>query len=346
MTQHPMVQKFRAWILAALGIVIGVLLVGALAHESPWNLLCILYRSAFGSAYDLGMTLFYTTPLIFTGLAVAVPLRAGLFNIGAEGQLLMGSMAAAAAGIWLKDWDSEWVGWICILAAMVGGGFWGGLAGWIRVKRHAHEVIVTILMNFIAAGMTSYWTLYVFTNPDTQNPETKAIGPASRFDLWTFFEGAPLSAALVLAVVLACVLEYFFNRHPLGFEIQAVGENEVASKISGRIPTNRVMLLSMLMGGALAGWVAVPQVLGQAGKFQIGFSPGYGFLGIAVALLAKGRPVGILFSALLFGALTKGSLDLDLETETVTRDVSMVLQALVIWIASSRLMEKRMRVRA
>jgi len=154
----------------AFGLALG-LGVTRLAGESPWHVLEILWKSAFGSRYDFGMTLFYSTPLIFTGLAVAVPFQAGLFNIGAEGQLTLGALAAAAVGaIW------PGVPWplapaLAIVAAIAAGMVWGAIPGWLRAKRGSHEVINTIMLNFIAAGLASYVTLYLLKNPDTQNPE-------------------------------------------------------------------------------------------------------------------------------------------------------------------------------
>lgn len=336
-------KVLRPWLLALVGIIVGVLLVGTLADESPLTLIRILTKSAFGSQYDLGMTLFYATPLIFTGLAVSIPLQAGLFNIGAEGQLLMGALFATITGIVLKDWDAEWMTIVCALAAMIGGGLWGWIAGFLRAVRGTHEVIVTILMNFIAAALTSYITLYLFKNPDSQNPETVAVGDLTRLDQWEWAGGAPLTHSLIIAIVSAIIIHVLVYRHRYGFWLRATGENVTAARVSGGIPTRRVQWWSLAVGGALAGLVALPCVLGQSGKFLIGFSPGFGFVGIAVALLGGGRPLPVIFGALLFGALTKGALDLDLETERVTRDVSLVLQALVIWIASSKIGLKRGR---
>src|SRR3989454_2648976 len=187
-----------------LAVVVGLALglaVTRLAGESPWHVLQILAKSAFGSRYDFGMTLFYTTPLILTGLSVAIAFHAGLFNIGAEGQLTLGALAAAAVGaVWPGlSWPAAPV--FAAGAALLAGTVWGAIPGWLRAKRGSHEVINTIMLNFIAAGIASYVTLYLLKNPDTQNPETRPIGPSYLIHQFGFFGGAPVSTALLLAIV-------------------------------------------------------------------------------------------------------------------------------------------------
>src|SRR5882724_9530313 len=311
-------RKFLQPILAvAFGLALG-LGVTRIAGESPWHVLQILWKSAFGSSYDVGMTLFYSTPLILTGLAVAVPFQAGLFNIGAEGQLTLGALAAAAVGaVWpALPWPVAPV--LATLAAILAGMLWGAIPGWLRAKRGSHEVINTIMLNFIAAGIASYVTLYLLKNPDTQNPETRPIGTGYLIHQFGMFGGAPVSTALLLAIVAAILVWVLLWRSVIGFEMRAVGQNEIAARAAG-IDAGRIRILAMALAGGLAGLVGVGEVLGNAGKFRLGFSPQYGFIGIAVALLGRNQPVGVVAAALLFGALHKGTADLDLETEHVTR---------------------------
>src|SRR5271169_3445210 len=183
-----------------------------IAGENPWHVLQILGRSAFGSSYDIGMTLFYTTPLIFTGLAVAVPFQAGLFNIGAEGQLTLGALAAAAVGaIW------PGVPWplapaLAIVAAVAAGTVWGAIPGWLRARRGSHEGINTIMLNFVAAGLASYVTLYLLKNPDSQNPETRSVGAGYLIHQFNVFGGAPVSMALPLAIFAAVLVWILLSR--------------------------------------------------------------------------------------------------------------------------------------
>ena len=327
-------RKFLQPILAVVfGLALGLCFTW-LAGESPWHVLRILGKSAFGSSYDLGMTLFYSTPLIFAGLAVAVAFHAGLFNIGAEGQLTLGALAAAVVGaLWPSlPWPIAPV--LAGLGAVAAGTLWGAIPGWLRARRGSHEVINTIMLNFIAAGLASYVTLYLFKNPDTQNPETRRIGAGYLIHQFGIFGGAPVSTALPLAILTAILVWILLWRTVIGYEMRAVGQNESAARAAG-IDAARIRILAMSIAGGLAGLVGVGEVLGNAGKFRLGFSPEYGFIGIAVALLGRNQPAGVVAAALLFGALHKGTADLDLETEHVTREVSLILQALIILSVSA-----------
>jgi len=312
----------------AVGLALGVS-VTWFAGESPWNVLKILFVAAFGTRYDFGMTLFYSTPLVLTGLSVAIPFQAGLFNIGAEGQLALGALAAAAVGVLLPHVPFPLAPLLAALVAFGAGALWGALPGYLRAKRGSHEVINTIMLNFIAAGIASWVTLYLLPNPGSQNPETAPVAAGYLIPKLSSFQDAPVSWGLLIAPLVAVGVWFFLNRTVTGFETRAVGQSEDAARTGG-VNVARVQILSMALAGGIAGLVAVPEVLTNAGKFRIGFSPDYGFMGIAVALLARNKPIGILAAALLFGALHKGAGALDMETDKVTRDLSQILQALVI----------------
>lgn len=312
----------------AFGLFLG-LLISAMAGENPWKVLTILVGGSLGSRYDLGMTLFYATPLIFTGLSVAVAFHVGLFNIGAEGQLTMGALAAACVGVLFAKIPSGIAPVLAVVAAFFTGALWGAIPGWLRARRGGHEVINTIMMNFIAAGFSSWVTLYLFKNPDSQNPETKAISAAYVIYQFKFFDDAPVSLATPFAVFVAIAVTYFLWKTAWGYEMRAVGQGERAAQANG-IDSAKNRILAMFLAGGLAGLVGMGEVLGNAHRFKMGFSPGYGFIGIAVALLARNRPVGIIAAALLFAALHKGSMELDLDTEKITKDMSQILQALII----------------
>src|SRR5947209_13045558 len=202
-------KKFLQPVLAlALGLACGLAITWA-AGENPWHVLKVLEKSAFGSSYDAGMTLFYATPLIFTGLSVAIAFQAGLFNIGAEGQLTMGALAAAVVGALWPRVPSPLAPILAILAAMAGGTVWGGIPGWLRARRGSHEVINTIMLNFIAAGLASYVALHVFKNPASQNPETRPIGGGYVMQPFGIFGGAPVGSALPLALLAALAVWLF-----------------------------------------------------------------------------------------------------------------------------------------
>jgi simple sugar transport system permease protein len=257
-----------------------------------------------------------------------------LFNIGAEGQLTLGALAAAAVGALWPGVPWPVAPALATCAAILAGTIWGAIPGWLRAKRGSHEVINTIMLNFIAAGLASYVTLYLLKNPDSQNPETRPIGAGYHILQFGVFNGAPVSMALPLAFLVAALVSVLLWRTVMGYEMRAVGQSEPAARAAGINP-GRMRIIALSAAGGLAGLVGVGEVLGNAGKFRLGFSPEYGFIGIAVALLGRNRPSGVVTAALLFGALHKGTADLDLETEHVTRELSLVLQALIILSVSA-----------
>lgn len=322
----------RRWLGASLGLLVAFLLPLVIG-ENPVRVVAILFQSAFGSNYDLGLTLFYTTPLIFTGLSVALAFQAGLFNIGAEGQLLVGSVAAAAFGVWVPGLPPVLAPCAALLAAVIAAALYGGLAGWLRARRGSHEVIVTILLNFVAAGLTSWIVLNIIPNPRSQNPESIPVAPNYTFaDIDPFarwFPDTGLSLAFPIAILLAIATWWWLRRSAWGFELRAVGQNPLAARRAG-VPVERRQIQALAVAGGLAGFVSLAEVLGHSGQFRIGFSPDYGFIGIAVALLAGNNPIGVIFAAFLMGALHKGASELDMETATITRDYSKIIQALII----------------
>jgi simple sugar transport system permease protein len=323
----------RAFVKSLLGAALGLgfgLLVCQFAGESPWKVLRILYQSSFGTGYDFGMTLFYTAPLILTGLAVAIPFRAGLFNIGAEGQLTLGALAAAWAGVIGAGIGSPFLAvGFATLAAFVAGGLWGLIAGWLKSSRGSHEVITTIMLNFIAAGITSYFTLYTIKDPGSAQAETIPLPEVFHLKPFAIFNGAPMGGLIFALIGLVIALHYLLWNSSWGYELKSLGENESAAETYG-ISKTRAWVSSMFVAGGVAGLVGVIEVLGNSHRFKIGFSADYGFVGIAVALVARGNILGILPSAFLFGILQKGSASLDLETEKVTRDLSYLIQGLII----------------
>lgn len=318
------------------GFVLGLtlaLMLTLFAGENPWNIFMVLVRSAFGSSYDLGMTLSYTTPLLFCGLSVAVAFHAGMFNIGAEGQLTMGVVAAAAIGVLFPTVPFPLASFFAFSCAMIVSGLWGWIVGMLKAYRGSHEVIITIMMNFIAAGLASWFTLHIIPTRDSQNPESAMVAPQYMFKdydlIARFFPDTPVNASLGMALVLAVLLWIFLWKTSWGYELRAVGTNPDAAH-RAKISEKKWQILAMTLAGAFAGCVALSEVLGSAGQYRIGFSPDYGFIGIAVALMANNNPLGIILSAFLMGALHKGATDLDLETTTITRDFSRILQALII----------------
>ncbi len=334
---------FLPFLIAA--IVVGFLVWGM--GENPIHVYRVLILSAVGSAHAISYTLFYATPLIFTGLSVAVAFHAGLFNIGAEGQLYVGAFFATLVGLFAPSADSTSIPWLlaAVLAAFTGGALWGFIPGVLRAYRGSHEVIVTIMLNAIAVALLSYFTLYHFRDPASQSIETSKISHAA--EMWNL--SGPANATFFLALGLAVAMELFLFRTSFGYSLRAVGENESAARCAG-ISIKGVTVFSMALAGGLAGLVGVNEILGYAHRFRDGFSPGYGFLGIAVALVGRNRPIGIVLAALFFGALQNGSISLDLDTEHLSRDLITVLQGIIILTVASegmfRLWFRRWKVKS
>jgi simple sugar transport system permease protein len=195
-----------------------------------------------------------------------------------------------------------------------------------------------MMMNFIAAAIASYVTLELIKNPESQNPESRPISADFMFRNYdfvqSFFKDSPANFSLLIAIVMALVCYFFLFHTVWGYEIRSSGKNEKASEIAG-IPSRKMKILAMTLAGALAGGVALNEVLGSTGRYKMGFSPDYGFVGIAVALLARNNPLGVLASAFLFGVLQKGATDLDIETEFITRDFARIIQAILIFSVAS-----------
>src|SRR5205085_10024795 len=282
------------------------------------------------------------TPLIFAGLAVAVAFRCGLLNIGAEGQLYVAAFAAAWVGITFGGVEGRSIAnlsaWLLVplacFAAMASGAVWGAVPGVLKAKFGSHEVINTIMMNFIALALVSYFTQYHYKaqgDPILQTVPISASAHIAR--LGKFIPGLPeripLNIAFFLAL-LACVLVYIFLwRTKWGYEIRATGANPSAAEYGG-ISVRKQIVLAMAVSGALAGMVGVNEVLGYRYRYYDSFSDNYGFTGIAVALLGRNHPVGVVLAALLFGMLQHGGIYVDGFSEHVTKDIVQVLQGIII----------------
>ena len=330
-------------LLFPLAAVVAAFIVGGIVvlavGDSPVSTYTLLIGSALTWPDGIGYTLFYATPLIFTGLAVAVAFRCGLLNIGAEGQLYAASFITAWVGITCAGLPGVLLVPLCFLAALVAGGFWGAVPGVLKARFGAHEVITTIMMNFIAVALASYFTQYHYKPQGDPILETVPIGEGAHIArLGRFVPGfperIPLNLAFPLALVVCLLVYLFLWRTRWGYEIRATGANPAAAQYGG-IATGRQVVLAMSISGALAGMVAINEVLGYRYRYYDGFSSGYGFTGIAVALLGRNHPVGVILASLLFGALLRGGLFVDIFTEHVSKDLVMVLQGIIILFVAS-----------
>ena len=313
----------------AVGAIV-VLLIG----DNPVETFALLLGSAFSWPDGIGYTLFFATPLIFTGLAVAVALRGGLLNIGAEGQLYVAAFATAWVGITFTGLPSVMLVPLCCLAGIAAGAAWAAIPGVLKARFGSHEVINTIMLNFIAVALVGYLTQYHYRLPGDPIMETAPISGAAHIPrLGTFVPGLPtripLNVAFLLALVACWLVYVLLWRTRWGYEIRATGQNPAAAEYGG-ISIRKEIVLTMAISGALAGMVGINEVLGYRYRYYDGFSDNYGFTGIAVALLGRNHPVGVIAAAFLFAVLQRGGVPVDAFTQRVSKDIVLILQALVI----------------
>jgi len=318
--------------------------------DNPFEAYGWLLSSSFGSLKDIGWTLHYATPLIFTGLAVAVAFRCGLLNIGGEGQLYVAAFSTAWVGIKFggtvvnifgkeENWSWFSLPWyllvpLCILTAIVVGGIWGAIPGILKAKFGSHEVINTIMLNFIAVALVSYFTQYYFKIPGDPILQTANIGEAAHIPQLNQFlpfipKDVPLNISFLFAILMCVVVYIFLWKTKWGYELRAVGENPSAAEYGGISPKKQI-IIAMTFSGALAGMVAIGEVLGARHNYYDGFSAEWGFLGIAVALLGRNHPLGVFIAAIFFGVLLRGEIFVDAFTAKVSKDLGWVLQAIII----------------
>jgi len=316
-------------IIISLFSIILALLVGAIIvfflGNSPVEAYGALLSGAFGSVRSIAGTLTKTVPLIFTGLAVAIAFRCGLFNIGAEGQLYVGSIAGAIVGLSLPFLPAVILLPLSILSGMLVGFLWGGIPGFLKARFQTHEVIVTVMLNYVAIFLTSYLVNYPFKS-DGMVAQTDMLPSAAQ--LPKIIQKTQLSAGLFIAIAAVFLVYWFLWKTSWGYEIRAVGENPSAAEAGG-IGRKKNTFLAMALSGSIASLAGITHVHGIYGRFIEGYSPGFGFTGIAVAVLGRNHPFGVVLSAILFGALDAGALRMDRTTE-ISSDLVIVIQGLVI----------------
>lgn len=304
-----------------------------------------LFDGAFGSMSAISETLVAATPLILTGLAVAVPFRAGLFNIGGEGQLIVGGATAGLVGFTLTGLPAVVHLPLALLAGLLGGALYGALPGYLKARTGAHEVITTIMLNNIAAlVLIEVLVSSVFQAPGRSDPISRVIADAAALPV--FSAGLRVDLGLLVALAAGVLVWWLLTRSTLGFEIRAVGANAVAATTAG-MSAARTTVLTMAIAGGLAGLGGAGLILGAAGQGSVtpGFAAGAGFDGITVALLGRGRPLGTVVAGVVFGALKAGGRTMQSQT-SVPVDLVVVIQALVIlFIAAPVLIRALFRLR-
>ena len=315
-----------------------VLLIG----EDPWRAVRILLWGAFGFEEAIGYTLYYATNFIFTGLAVAVAFHCGLFNIGGEGQAYVGGLGVALVCLHLDFLPFALIVPAAVTGALLFGAAWAFVPAVLQAWRGSHIVITTIMFNFIAAALMVYLLVNVLSPPGSMQPETRAFAPHARLPFVHELLGAagievaasPLNLAFPFALLCSAFVWLFIRHTPAGYRLRTVGASPPAALYGGISPPRQI-LVAMLLSGALAGCMSLNELMGVQHRLLLEFNAGYGFAGIAVALMGRGHPAGILLASLLFGALYQGGAELSFEIPRITRDLVVVIQGLVILFAGA-----------
>ena len=337
-------SKMPAWADMVLIPLISLILAGLLSAlvilaigESPVEAVKLMITGALGSSYGWGYTLYYATNFMFTGLAVSVAFHARLFNIGGEGQAMLGGLGVALVCVYLP-----WPHWsLALLGAIIGGAAFGGLwaliPAYLQAKRGSHIVITTIMFNFMAAALLNYLLVNILRPKGSMDPATARfpdpVHLPTLHDILApfgiaFSKAAPANISLLVAL-LACGLVWVLIWHTrLGYEIRAFGHSESAARYAGINPV-KITLIVMLISGGLAGLMATNNVMGEAERLVLNATEGAGFIGIAVALMGRSHPLGVFMAAILFGFLYQGGAELALWTK-IPRELIVVIQALVI----------------
>lgn len=323
------------FISVAIAVVVGSVLMLA-AGKDPMAAYAAMFKGSFGGVRQIGETLMRATPLIFTGLAVAYGFRAGLFNIGAEGQLFLGGLAAAFLGVRLAGLPWSVAAPVTLIGAALAGAAWAFIPALMKARIGAHEVITTMMFSYIGRYLVSWLVTGPLKAPG-QIPQTVELPPESRLprisDIFGFISPNRAHIGILLGVAAAVLIWWVLKYTTMGFEARAVGFNPWAAQNSG-ISVSATTIKSLCTSGALAGLAGAVEVMGVHWRLFDQFSSGFGFTGIAVALLAKNNPIGVIAAAILFGALSAGGGTMQLEAG-VSQKVIYIIQGIIIFLVGA-----------
>lgn len=338
---HSLPRWADVAVLPLVNLAVALLVAGgvvALVGQSPSEVLAALVHGAVGTQRNLSYTLYYATTFVFTGLAVAVAFHGGLFNIGGEGQAVLGGLGAGLVALW---WSAHLPAWLMlplmVLAAALFGTLWAAVPAYLQAYRGSHIVITTIMFNFLASTLLVYLLVNWLKVPGSMAVESAPFADSAKLPgmhemlAWVGVEwpSSPLNASVLLAVLAAVGVQLFLWRTRSGYRLRAVGSSETAAQYAG-IDARQQVMLSMALSGALAGLVGVNEIAGVSGRLLLDFVAGAGFTGIAVALMGRNHPVGIVLASLLFGALFQGGAEVAFEVQGFTRDMVVTLQGFIV----------------
>jgi len=324
-----------------LAVLIGAIIL-AVSGANPFRAYGALLQGAFGSSKAIGRTLEKATPLIMSGLAVAFGFKAGLFNIGAQGQLLFGAIVSAALGFGIEGLPIIIHLPLALLGGGLAGALYGAIPGALKTYTGAHEVITTIMLNYIAINITDYMANGPWKDPSPGNivARTPTIMDSAMIPkLWG------ISWGFVIAILFAVLTWWVLWKTTIGFEIRTVGQNPHAAKYAG-VKVARTVILTMILSGFLAGIGGSIETQGVVGRYQPGFNAGLGFDGITIALLGKTHPFGVIPAAILVGAMKAGASQMQFSAD-VAKEITDVIQALILFFVAADMIVRRVfRMRA
>ena len=343
-------QKLPSWIeyaiIPLINLTVAFLIAGLvvlIVGESPLKAASLLFYGAFGYGEGFGYTLYYTTNFIFAGLAVATAFHAGLFNIGGEGQAYIGGLGATIACLAFDHILPWWLTFpIAIILSGIFGALWALIPGYLQVKRGSHIVITTIMFNLIAFSLMNYLIINVFKVTGSMAAESRSFvegGQVPKMDIIMSLIGidigyAPLNITFILALVVAFIMWKVIWHTKLGYALRTQGFSPKAARYAG-INEVHIVVIAMLISGALAGLLSLNNLMGDQHRLQLEFVAGAGYVGIAVALMGRNHPFGIVLAALLFGVLYQGGAEIAFEMPNVSRDMVVLIQGLVILFAGA-----------
>src|SRR4051812_39430918 len=337
----PMPRWLEIFGLPVINLLMAMIVTGLLVlaiGENPFTVIWAMAAGAFGDLNGIGYTLYYATNFIFTGLAVAIAFHAGLFNIGGEGQAYVGGLGAGLVGLAFDQSLSTWpLLALGVVASAVFGAGWAFIPAYLQAKRGSHIVITTIMFNFLAAALMVYLLVNVFRIPGSMEVVSRDFADGAAVPYVHVLLGkigiemptTPLNLAFVWALICCGLVWLYLWRSRGGYELRTVGLSPKAAQYAGISP-NRVTIEAMLISGGLAGFLGFNEILGNHHQLVLDFVAGAGFTGIAVALMGRNHPFGIILASVLFGALFQGGGELAFDFSKITRDMVVVMQGLII----------------
>jgi simple sugar transport system permease protein len=345
-TAKPLPRWADVFLLPAVNLLIALLVAGvvvALVGQNPRQVMEVLVHGAFGTQRGLSYTLYYATTFIFAGLAVSVAFHGGLFNIGVEGQAVVGGLGTGLIALWLSHSLPAVVMLpLMLLAGVLFGMLWAAIPGYLQAYRHSHVVITTIMFNFLATSLLAYLLVNRLKPPGTMSVESAPFADSAKLPgmqealAWIGIDwpSSPLNVSLFLALAAALGVYFLLWHSRAGYRLRAVGSSEGAASYAG-INAKHQVVFAMALSGGLSGMIGMNEIAGVNGKLLLDFVAGAGFTGIAVALMGRNHPFGIVLASILFGALFQGGAEVSFDVPGFSRDMVVMLQGFIVMFSGA-----------